>query len=88
MTPGRNVDEIIAKHFFNLGAAPPYSTDIQAAWLIIEELQKAWMLSLDFEDGNWEITAHKGLVCYTAWAKTAPHAIAMIALKIIGMEKP
>lgn len=82
------------------GEIPPYSTDIAAAWEVVEKLQKDnpfWKTSnyegwMNFNLGP--TTGNDGFGWYAnfgdsntiAYGKTAPHAICLAALKALGVE--
>jgi hypothetical protein len=70
--------------------APNYSTDIAAAWLVVEKLRGAWDISsgatswvahLSVSEGPWS-DRHAA-----AEAEAAPHAICLAALKAIGYKQ-
>jgi hypothetical protein len=69
----------------------PYSTDIAAAWEVVEKL-RAPSTTIDIRAGFletkvWVIQHHgrqPGVHSYEAQEKTAPHAICLAALKAIG----
>lgn len=61
---------------------PHYSTDIAAAWTIIEYFYKAgWGAGAEM-DGHTGCRASVGQ--FTSEADTAPHAICLAALKAVG----
>ncbi len=62
---------------------PKYSTDISAAWEVVEKFVP---LSLDHTDGNWRCGIAKEGEVYHAGAESAPHAICIAALKAVGYE--
>ena len=64
------------------GDVPEYSTDIAAAWLVVEELGPKHMITLRRTTGGW--WAHIGLV--DEWAETAPLAICRAALTAVEGE--
>lgn len=69
-------------------AVPFYSTDIAAAWEVVEKLRDTWAIELHGRDGAWsclveegdEVTAHFIAI---AEADTAPLAICLAALKVV-----
>lgn len=74
---------------------PPYSSDIKAAWEVWEKCfekdQFALMYHHEFGYGvgdgayaNYGTTYSHGII----WAPTAPLAIALAALKAVGVELP
>lgn len=66
---------------------PAYSTDISAAWLVVEKMQdNDWAFILDnMEDfiGNWQAHFEKDKSGWSADSESAPHAICLAALKAI-----
>ncbi len=68
---------------------PHYSTDIADAWEIVEKLQSQdWACILDnVKDflGNWQAHFEKDRRACTAESESAPHAIALAALKAVGV---
>lgn len=69
---------------------PPYSTDISAAWKVVEKMQKNdWAIILDnMQDylGNWQAHFEKDKFVETAESESVPHAICLAALKAVGVE--
>jgi len=74
----------------------PYSTDIKAAWEVVEEFGcigkdgiRWWKLE-QAPTGKYYIMlrdyAQNGEISYYAEADTAPHAICLAALKAMGIE--
>lgn len=68
-----------------LTSVPPYSTDISAAWEVVEKLSEQGIflrLSSISGAGKWR--------CYmlgmTPYVDTAPHAICLAALRAVGWE--
>lgn len=69
---------------------PAYSTDIAAAWEVVEKLGKRFNVFVDYPtSGN--VHANTGIMCddfghghTCADAATAPHAICLAALKAVG----
>ena len=92
--PGRELDAEVAKKVMGIdltGARPdlpirgigcaPYSTDIAAAWEVVEKLTadehaRSFSLSYSYEWAQWTAT-FMGL----STKKSAPHAICLAALK-------
>ena len=82
------------------GAINPYSTDISAAWEVVEKLRKSyrvrihefgsgWQASLEIKDGRLRYPieiSHEG--DESANSDTAPHAICLAALKAVGIDIP
>lgn len=77
---------------------PPYSTDIAAAWVVVDALYihkhvmvlykentvmapSGWYASFDFKYPEPDKAEDQFI-----WAKTAPHAICLAALKAVGYE--
>ena len=70
-------------------ACPPYSTDIGAAWEVVEKVPYA--LCLMRVDGKWraqfwEFGKYTSRPQGEADAPTAPHAICLAALRALGVE--
>ena len=91
-------DIIICGHFANcLEIVPSYSTDIAAAWKIVEKITKGnnWELTIETDSGEWEVRCNAHFSRkdynerqYNSRAMTAPHAICLAALKAVGYEEP
>lgn len=70
---------------------PHYSTDIAAAWEVVEKL-KALNENGDFHLehlwGFWRVSTCNSPSGWSAWTRgqTAPHAICLAALKAVGHE--
>lgn len=64
---------------------PSYSTDISAAWEVVEKFKAVTRLEKRFNDDTtkWfcELSLGIGEGCCTAYAETAPHAICLAALE-------
>jgi len=103
MKPGRELDALIAERVmggrkiddpgkpFGLGGAPHYSTDIAAAWEVVERLCELWpetTISHDKPINEWFVSSEPEIGPTTVGASgdTAPHAIALAALKAVGNE--
>lgn len=58
---------------------PRYSTDITAAWQVVEKMKEQHVFEIGFEYGRWE--------CSFDWdeskASTAPYAICLAALEVV-----
>lgn len=108
MDPGRELDVLIAKTLFSdsvplyvCGATdklPHYSTDIAAAWGVLEKFHypkiefehfiAKWICSIS-EPCTLSMTSGKiDRIEHCATAETAPHAICLAALKVLNMEIP
>ena len=62
---------------------PEYSTDIAAAWEVVEKLQKLNPLHIRSDiTGRWFVSCGP----FNASASTAAHAICLAALKAVGVE--
>jgi hypothetical protein len=62
-----------------------YSTDIAVAWEVVERMRSDdWLVSLWTDEGQWCVEAYKPV--YVGYAKedTAPEAICLAALKVMG----
>lgn len=63
---------------------PEFSTDIKAAWLIIDELQnKRGVSQIEIKIGKKGTTVRIDEKC-EAFSKTTPHAICLAALAFVG----
>lgn len=108
MTPGRELDALVAKHVMNwdfvdgewhaqneigltdvMPHVPSYSTDIAAAWEVVEKSELLSGAYLRFESlvSQWQI----GYICdgsfeMETWGATVPHAICLAALKAVEMK--
>lgn len=77
-----------------LNEVPPYSTDIAAAWQVVEHLERTmWALSLHrstddngFLAEGWQAIFTDPEASYHAAAPTAPHAICLAALMVAGVD--
>ena len=76
---------------------PHYSTDIAAAWEVVEKLapEFEWILENDVKDGGWSAIIYKweGTSVVSSPigrsdADTAPHAICLAALAAVGAVPP
>lgn len=63
---------------------PPYSTDISAAWEIVEKLKATELVALCFHDGHWhcEINCCDGERPIDEEGDTAPMAICLAFLEL------
>lgn len=106
MKPGRELDALIAEKVMGwednmrglmaYAIVPNYSTDIAAAWKVIEELrkdQKALLISQAYQGPYWEYLSKvewndslKGYRFEFATSISAPHAICLAALKAVGVN--
>lgn len=75
---------------------PAYSTDIAAAWLIVEERPQGWSLytlcDIQQDDEAWQCDLWRksktGEFEYvSAIGSSAPHAICLAALNALGIDK-
>lgn len=100
LAPGPGAMGIVV-NITELKRIPPYSTDIAAAWEVVEKIGEGFTLGRSWE--KWVCTSVPGDMwgCYIdepgryemlndgdyfEWADTAPHAICLAALKAIGHE--
>jgi len=100
MKPGRELDQLVAEKVFGSTEAKPYSTDIAAAWRVVEkhnQIVSIWQgrPSLDrnahgmisrrvWERGDPVVYRVSVAGRHTAYSETAPHAICLAALKALG----
>lgn len=82
------------------GIVPHYSTDIAAAWAVVEKIQGMFIKTFDGNKNDWDcfevdVRAWKssdgwGWSCringWTACADTAPMAICLAALSAVGVD--
>ena len=74
--------------------APEFSTDIAAAWEVVEKLSKQWWVQIDQRGVGWFCDLTKRGVDEhlpnadrpVVYAETAPHAICLAALKVAGVD--
>ena len=68
--------------------APPYSTDIAAAWPVVEKLERdGFNIELIFTASNgWSVTIDKGNIFggSSGQESTVQHLICLAALKAVG----
>ena len=99
MEAGRELDTLVAEKVMGLNVdrsmmhngpsyfdPPAYSTDIAAAWLVVEKLRETHDVELrgyqPYEPNNWQVVVDSEF--YTEG--TAPHAICLAALKAVGAD--
>ena len=91
MEAGRGLDalvaiEVMGRHPDDLDRPyPPYSTDIAAAWEVVEKLSAEWSFTLARDTKDWwdaEFYADT-----FAKAPTAAHAICLSALNAVGTKE-
>ena len=67
---------------------PRYSTNIAAAWEVVEKLNDVWDLELEIYKGMETRAIFRKIgqqeVCYLSFGATAPYAICLVALKVPG----
>ena len=99
MNPGRELDALVAEKVFGETIfkhkadwePPEYSTDISAAWEVVNKLSGGFYFSID---GQWR-SQLTGKISWRSRFKpsldapyisgdTAPHAICLAALKAVG----
>ena len=88
MPAGRTLDLMVAEYFMDFGLLK-WSTDILAAWQVVEKLcQDAWWISLKqmgYKMG-WRCLLTRG-IAISADADTASLAICRAALKAVDARK-
>lgn len=85
-------------HGYNQDNLPHYSTDISAAWEVVEEFRRGWQHKkaaavidlhisdiVDMNDSHVSIYA-PDIKKVEAWGNTIPLAICLAALKAVGVE--
>ena len=63
-----------------LGRLPNYSTDIAAAWQVVEKISKLYHVEIENFDGGYGVTLDDYSQTWEAHAPTAPLAISRAAL--------
>lgn len=97
MKPGRELDMLVAEKVMSLkplGRVPHYSTDISAAWEVVEKINSSknkWTLNslrCDPNDGKWQFgdIDRDGSIWPDDKYDSAPLAICLAALKAVGVE--
>ena len=100
MPAGREMDTLIAKSIFgNVKKSwdweftlPSYSTDISAAWRVVEKMSDAGsifsvFISQSYTSDGWGVTIENAFVRYDVVAGTAPLAICRAALLAVMSEE-
>jgi len=68
-----------------LTAIPEYSTDIAAAWLVVEKLKgREPSIAYEGEKYGWEVSLTINHEIFCIYGKSAPHAICLAALKAVS----
>ena len=90
MEAGREMDAAVHREIFNKSChsldreilLPHYSTDIAAAWLVVEKMKVRFSLTSlkTFKDGKWLCRTGDVMNVITLIAETAPLAICRTAL--------
>lgn len=63
----------------------PYSTNIDAAWEVVEKLKENHTVNIHGYSDGWEVgLIGPGSAAVDGQAETAPHAICLAALKAVG----
>jgi len=92
MDAGPELDAAIAEKIMGIGRHPSnvdnpypkYSTNIEAAWEVVEEIAKqGFMVQIQYRKGAWIRIFHQSSTKAIATADTAPHAICLAALKVV-----
>lgn len=107
MKPGRDLDALVAEKVMELktwigddenlylvnmlAQVRRYSTDIAAAWEVVEKMQeKDFAIILDNMKnflGGWQCQFERGKECvYLCEGESAAHAICLCALEAMGVE--
>lgn len=93
MKPGPELDALIAERVMGLDMSKTfsdeygkYSTDIGAAWEVVQKLEDYSPVIRKSDSGQWQCALHHGekLAVYGDLVNTAPLAIALAALKAIN----
>ncbi len=104
MKPGRELDALISKNIFGAYipenadlqyletclALPHYSTDIAAAWSVVENMRhKGYRTEIVFgTQADAYVTFVIGVVRYRADTASVSNSICLAALKCMGIETP
>lgn len=67
----------------------PYSTDIAAAWTVVEKLQADSIVEVSGYKNDWDClinTSGGEIPDFFGSAETVPHAICLAALKAVGLN--
>ncbi len=86
---GRDLDALVAEKVMGetcLFTAPAYSTDIAAAWQVVDKLH-ALSFYLEVGSAGW-MARFANISATEASAATAPLAICLAALKAVGVTVP
>jgi len=110
ITPGRELDALVAEYIFGIEIPeeadiqyldtcmdlPHYSTSIEAAWEVVEKLEKQGFFFVIGKGhmGSFVASKDKVWASFGRWgeeikhyeADTAPHAISLAALKAVGVK--
>jgi hypothetical protein len=67
---------------------PQYSTDISAAWEVVERMKEKFHFKIDWDKNlkSWLVTISDGYSFWKAHEEAAPPAICLAALKAKGVE--
>jgi hypothetical protein len=92
MKPGRELDLLVAEKVMGYkrnhgvhGNVPFYSTDLAAAWEVVEKMKKNYGFEL-----SWFMAIKKWKVCIglaSIATDTIPHSICLAALAALGVRK-
>ncbi len=88
----RKIDALVAEHVMGLDpnraefALDEYSTDIAAAWEVVEKMSVPLEIIRHRDGKQWGVLDAR--FRNTTWADTAPLAICLAALKAKGVEVP
>jgi hypothetical protein len=69
-------------------ALRPYSTDLTAAWRVVEWLTKGNSVTLEYQLGVWTFEVNDGRNTAMGWGDTAPLAVCLAALAALGVDVP
>lgn len=95
MEPGKKLDKLVAEEVMDMTGLlhhKPYSTDISAAWEVVEKFNGYTVVkndeNLDDEIRYGSRIEHNGRYYFCGMqSKSAPHAICLAALKAVGYNK-
>lgn len=75
--------QVLAEHSIKT-SIPKFSTDIRAAWKVLEELKKKhWNVTLNCHHGEWAIWFDHGSEASAITAESAPLVICLAALELM-----
>lgn len=71
---------------FSYYPVPLYTSDIAAAWQVVQKLTTTDDIIIESTADGWRVHFDQSPRSPGAWAPTAPHAICLEALRVIGYD--